>query len=100
MNRRYMLAGLGLVAVLAVLWLVSQSSAQRDRPPEARAEGVPAVGIRVGPMQQPGRFVSAFASADTVLVLDTATGNVYRVTEVNFKSAADLAKIRDMPALP
>src|SRR6185369_9191238 len=100
MNRRFVLAGLGLAAVLALLWTVSQSSAQRDRPPEPRAEGGPVVGVRIGAMHQPGRFISAYGSASYVLVLDTTTGQVFKINEVDFKSAADLAKMRDMPLRP
>src|SRR4051794_18584538 len=97
MNRRLVLAGLGL-AVVAVFWTVAQSWAQRDRPPEPRAEGVPAIGIRVGPMHQPGRFICAYGAAERVLVLDTATGQVYGIYPKDFKTAEDLAKVREMPS--
>src|SRR5262245_47644201 len=100
MNRRFVLAGLGLAAVLAVLWTVSQSWAQRDRPPEPRAEDIPALGVRVMTMHQPGRFISAYGSATYVLVLDTTTGQVFKINETDFKSAADLAKLRDVRVLP
>jgi hypothetical protein len=100
MNRRFVLAGLGLAAVVAALWTVSQSSAQRERPGDPRPEGLPAIGVRVGPMHQAGRFICAYGSAEKVLVLDTATGQVYSIHATEFKSAADLAKVRDMPALP
>src|SRR4051794_37139296 len=93
MNRRLVLAGLGL-AVVAVVWTAAQSWAQRDRPPEPRAEGVP---FRGGPMNQPGRFICAYGSAERVLVLDTATGQVYAVNPKDFKSAEELAKLREMP---
>ena len=45
-----------------------------------------------GPM--PGRFVVAHASARQVLVLDTTTGQVYRVPSDDFKSASDLPRMR------
>jgi len=96
MNRRLVLAGLGL-AVVAVFWTVTQSWAQRERPPEPKAEGVPAVPFRGGPMHQPGRFICAYGSAERVLVLDTATGQVYGVYAKDIKTADDLAKVREMP---
>ncbi|MGL4551088.1 MAG: hypothetical protein ACRC33_07865 [Gemmataceae bacterium] len=87
MSRRWLVAGLGLAAAAGVLVWVSSSSAQRDG-------GMPG---RMGP---PGRFICAFGSPAQVVVLDTATGQVYAINQRDFKSADDLARMRDVPARP
>ena len=71
-------AALGLGGLILV---ISQSTAQR---PGGGGGGAPGM---------PGRFVVAHASAHQVLVLDTATGQVYRVPSDDFKKLSDLPRM-------
>ena len=72
-----------VVAALAlgvVVLVISQSTAQRA------GGGMP------GMPGMPGRFVVAHASANQVLILDTATGQVYRAKEDEFKKLSELPR--------
>ena len=77
-----------LVVLVALAFLASPGSAQRDPGPF----GV--LGPRVG------RFTVAHASADAVLVLDTATGKVYKAGKDDFKKMSELPKIEEAPRRP
>jgi hypothetical protein len=48
---------------------------------------------------QPGRFAVAHATATRVIILDTATGKLYRATEDDFSKMSDLPKF-GMPPGP
>lgn len=80
-------ACLGLGGLTLVL---SQSTAQR--PGGGGLGGPPGMqgGMPGGSPGMPGRFVVANASSSQVLVLDTATGQVYRAKEADFKKMSDL----------
>lgn len=91
MNHRVMWPVLGVAGLLGLVVAVSITSAQRPIP-------MPYTGM-------PGRFVVAHASATTVVLVDTSSGQVYRVNEKEFKTAADLAKLTEpmrppMPIFP
>jgi hypothetical protein len=76
--------------VLVALWaLIKPASAQRD-------------GGFGFPLLRAGRFTVAHASADAVLVLDTATGKVYKAGKDDFKKMSELPKIEEgvRPAFP
>lgn len=76
------IGGLGLVLLILVF---NPGSAQR--PPDDDPRPGPPPG---GP--HPGRYVVAHATADRVVILDTATGQVYVARERDFKSMADLPR--------
>ena len=80
-----LVACLGLGGLTLV---ISQSTAKRA-PGGAGGPGGPA-GMPGGMPGMPGRFVVANASATQVLILDTATGQVYRAKEEDFKKMSDL----------
>ena len=80
-----------VVAVLALgglFLIIRQSTAQR---PEREA---PPGGMPGRPFGMPGRFVVANAHLDQgrwqVLILDTATGQVYRAKDEDFKKMSEL----------
>lgn len=79
-------ACLGLGGLTLVL---SQSTAQRVVEPPSG--GITVTGSR--PAGPPGRFVVANASSLQVLILDTATGQVYRAKEEDFKKMSDLPRL-------
>ena len=69
------------------------------------ALGVVAFGLGHSAAQKPadpaatpvyyGRFTVAYGSAERVILLDTATGQVYKAIERDFKAMADLPKARE-----
>ena len=74
-----LVACLGLGGLILV---ISQSTAQRP------GSGMP--GMPGGMPGMPGRFVVANASSSQVLILDTATGQVYRALEKDIKKLSEL----------
>lgn len=80
--------GLVTVAAVAVVVLVlAPSNAQRPGGGGGFGGGF---GM-MGPMG--GRFTVAHASADAVLILDTATGQVYKAGAKDFKKMSELPKM-------
>jgi hypothetical protein len=61
---------------------LSSGLAQRDRPLE---------GMR--PQGQPWRFTVAHANAGRIVILDTATGQLYVANEKDFKPHSDLPRV-------
>jgi hypothetical protein len=78
-----------LVGLVILVVGISSMSAQRPQPG----------GSFINLPPQTGRFVVAHASADKVLVLDSVTGKIYRVTESDFKKASEMPKV-GMPMMP
>lgn len=76
----------GVLGLGILVFGLSLAPAQRDRPME---------GFR--PMLQPGRFTVAHSHPERILILDTATGQVYAVNEKEFKKSSDLPKVGEMP---
>jgi hypothetical protein len=79
---------LGLIVLVVGL---SNVPAQRFRP----GGGMPDF-----PPSQPGRFAVAHASATRVLILDTATGTLYRATEDDFKKMSEMPRFGGPMPLP
>ena len=77
-----LVACLGLGGLILV---ISQSTAQRP------GSGMP--GMPGGMPGMPGRFVVANASSSQVLILDTATGRVYRAKDDDFEKMSELPRI-------
>ena len=74
------------------------------------AAGVVALGLGSAAGQRPGaalpgyfvspyRFVVAYGAVDRVIVLDSATGQVYKAMERDFKPMSELPKVGGEPAL-
>ena len=80
MSSRFLWPLAGLLGIAGLMLMFTTSSAQ---PMAGGGWGIS------------GRFVVAHASDKQVLVLDTATGQVYSVTE--FKAAADMPKLVGPP---
>ena len=70
---------LGLVCLGLVLTNVSAQPAAR--PPV------------IGPGMQAGRFVVAHSTPERIVILDTATGQVYVATERDFKKMSEMPKV-------
>ncbi len=77
MDRRFLWPAIGAVALVVLALSIGSTPAQPG-------------GMFGGP--RPGRFVVAHASATQVLILDTATGNIYKAGEKDFKAFAEIAK--------
>ena len=91
MSNRFVWSIVAVLSLGGLIAFLSQSSAQRapgGRPGGAAEPGMP--GMPGVPHGMPGRFVVANASSSQVLILDTATGQVYRAGEKDFKKMSDL----------
>jgi hypothetical protein len=82
MKQRIVWLVVGGLALVALWALIKPASAQRD-------------GGFGFPLLRAGRFTVAHASADAVLVLDTATGKVYKAGKDDFKKMSELPKIEE-----
>ena len=94
MNHRFVWSIVAVLSLGGLIAFLSQSSAQRAPGGRAGGDGVPEMprmpGMAAMPHGMPGRFVVANASSSQVLILDTATGQVYRAGEKDFKSVSEL----------
>lgn len=83
------IAGVFALAFMALV-VSSQSSAQRRPQPEDRDERPQPV-VRPGFMAA-GRFVVAHATEKQIVILDTATGQLYKATDKDIKAYKDLPR--------
>ena len=86
MSHRFVWSIVAVLSLGGLIAFLSQSSAQRAG--GGAPGGMP--GMAGMPQGMPGRFVVANASSSQVLILDTATGQVYRAKEEDFKKMSDL----------
>lgn len=93
MQSRWLWPIVGAAAVVVVV--ASYSGAQRPERPDG-----PPMGGPFGPGPAAGRYVVAHGSATQVLILDTATGRVYKVTEKEFKPSSELPRVFEGPRPP
>jgi hypothetical protein len=90
MKHRILWPAVGVLGLLALAFVIGSAYAQRI------VGGGGAAGVGIGPFGPvPGRFMVAHASAEAVLILDTATGQVYKAVPKDFKKASELPKVED-----
>jgi hypothetical protein len=90
MSHRFVWSVVAALSLGGLIAFISQSSAQRAGGGRAGGAAEPGMPGMAGPHGMPGRYVVANASPSQVLILDTATGQVYRAGEKDFKSVSDL----------
>ena len=82
MNKRFFWPAAGLLGVAGLIFAITYASAQR-----------PGLGGTASAYAAPGRFAAVHATERMVFVLDTTTGQVYKVTE--FKRGDELPRLAD-----
>jgi hypothetical protein len=90
MKHRILWPVVGGLGLFALAFAIGSAYAQRI---VRGGEGGGGVGVAAFAM--PGRFTVAHGSADAVLILDTATGKVYRAGKDDFKKMSELPKINE-----
>src|SRR5262245_44529808 len=76
----------GVVALAIVVYGITAVNAQRDPPRD---------GFMRAPIQ-PGRFAVAHAGPERIVILDTATGQLYVGGEKDFKKMSELPRFGEM----
>jgi hypothetical protein len=92
-NHRIIWGLVGVAAVALLIFGFSSTSAQRSPVPGA---------VMPFPFGAPaGRFTVAHATATQVIILDTATGQLYKASSDDFKKFSELPKVGGgFPAFP
>jgi len=89
-KRTFWLAASAVALLVGLVLAINYATAQPPRPPMGGG-----FGGMFGP--QSGRFICAYGSASEVIVLDTATGKLYRAERKDFHKMSELPKVQEGP---